>query len=135
MGLGRVLAEDIVSTVNVPPADNSAMDGYAYRFADGESNHFQLPLSQRIPAGTAPQPLAPSTAVRIFTGGEIPLGADSVAMQENCSEQDGVVTINNPGKGANIRPKGQDIQQGADYSDGGYKVAPQEMGLLSSRLV
>lgn len=131
-GLDLVLAADIVSGVDVPPADNSAMDGYAYCFADGESNHFQLPLSQRIPAGTAPQPLAPSSAARIFTGGEIPPGADTVAMQENCTEQDGVVTINNPRAGANIRPKGQDIQSGQTVLAAGTRLRPQEMGLLSS---
>lgn len=131
-GLDLVLAADIVSGVDVPPADNSAMDGYAYCFADGESSHFQLPLSQRIPAGTAPQPLAPSTAARIFTGGEIPTGADTVAMQENCTEQDGVVTINNPSAGANIRPKGQDIQSGQTVLAAGTRLRPQEMGLLSS---
>ena len=130
--LGRVLAADIVSTVDVPPVDNSAMDGYAYCFADAEKNCFQLPLSQRIPAGTAPQPLAPSTAARIFTGGEIPPGADSVAMQENCTEQDAVVTINNPSAGANIRPKGQDIQSGQTLLAAGTRLRAQEMGLLSS---
>ena len=131
-GLDLVLAADIVSGVDVPPADNSAMDGYAYCFADGESNHFQLPLSQRIPAGIAPQSLVPSTAARIFTGGEIPPGADTVAMQENCTEQDGVVTINNPSVGANIRPKGQDIQSGQTVLAAGTRLRPQEMGLLSS---
>ena len=130
--LGRVLAADIVSKVDVPPVDNSAMDGYAYCFADAEKNCFQLPLSQRIPAGTAPRPLAPSTAARIFTGGEIPPGADSVAMQENCTEQDAVVTINNPSAGANIRPKGQDIQSGQTLLAAGTRLRAQEMGLLSS---
>lgn len=131
--LGRVLAADIIATINVPPADNSAMDGYAFCYADALKNNFQLPTSQRIPAGVAPTPLEPSTVARIFTGAEIPAGADTVAMQENCTEQDGTVTIGNAvTNGANIRRQGQDIQSGQTILSAGTKLRAQEMGLLSS---
>ncbi|MDG1818844.1 MAG: molybdopterin molybdotransferase MoeA [Porticoccaceae bacterium] len=131
--LGRVLAADIIASVDVPPADNSAMDGYAFCYAEALKNNFQLPLSQRIPAGTAPQPLTPSTIARIFTGAEMPTGADTVAMQENCSEQEGIVTI---GKAvtatANVRSRGQDILAGQTILTAGAEIRAQEMGLLSS---
>lgn len=129
----RVLAEDIIAAIDVPPADNSAMDGYAFCYADALRNNFTLPLSQRVPAGAAPQPLAQSTIARIFTGAEIPAGADTVAMQENCTEQDGNVTINGTvTAAANIRLKGQDIQAGKTILSAGTKLRAQEMGLLSS---
>jgi molybdopterin molybdotransferase len=81
--LGRVLAADQASTLNVPPCDNSAMDGYAIRFADLAENNQLLPVSQRIPAGTMGEPLATGTAARIFTGAAIPPGADTIVMQED----------------------------------------------------
>ena len=131
--LGRVLAADITATINVPPADNSAMDGYAFYYADALKNNFQLPLSQRIPAGVAPTPLNPASVARIFTGAEIPPGADTVAMQENCIEEDGTVTIGGVvTSGANIRRQGQDIQSGQTILSAGTKLRAQEMGLLSS---
>jgi molybdopterin molybdotransferase len=131
--LGRVLATDITATINVPPADNSAMDGYAFCYADALKNNFQLPLSQRIPAGVAPKALNPATVARIFTGAEIPAGADTVAMQENCVEEDGAVTIGNAvTDGSNIRRQGQDIQSGQTILSAGTKLRAQEMGLLSS---
>ena len=83
--LGRVLAVDVEAMVNVPPADNSAMDGYAFCYAAAAAQGFELPLSQRIVAGSAPRPLVEKSVARIFTGGELPSGADTVAMQENCT--------------------------------------------------
>jgi len=83
---GRVLAQDIVSGLQVPPQDNSAMDGYAVRAADCVSGSAALPVSQRIPAGHVGTQLAPGTAARIFTGAMLPAGADAVVMQEDCSE-------------------------------------------------
>jgi molybdopterin molybdotransferase len=131
--LGRVLAADLISTIDVPPAANSAMDGYAYCGADAEANNFVLPLGQRIPAGTAPASLMVSTAARIFTGGEIPAGADRVAIQENCKEVDGSVTLDKKAvAGANIRAQGQDIQAGEVILKAGTKLRAQEFGLLSS---
>jgi len=130
--LGRILATDICAAMDVPPADNSAMDGYAFCYAEAEAHNFQLPLSQRIAAGAAPQPLAANTAARIFTGAEIPAGADTVAMQENCSEQNGSVDLGMVKAKSNVRPRGQDIQVGQTILTAGTKVRAQEMGLLSS---
>jgi molybdopterin molybdotransferase len=131
--LGRVVAADIVAAVDVPPAANSAMDGYAYCAADAAANKYRLALSQRIPAGAAPAPLEPGTVARIFTGGEIPAGADTVAMQENCVDSDGWVKLDKKAEaGANIRAQGQDIQAGAVIVTAGTRLRAQEMGLLSS---
>ena len=131
--LGRILATDIIASVDVPPADNSAMDGYAFCYAEALKNNFQLPLSQRIPAGTAPQSLTPSTIARIFTGAEMPADADTVAMQENCTEQEGIVTIGNAVTAtANVRCRGQDILTGQTILTAGTELRAQEMGLLSS---
>ena len=86
--LGRVLAEDIYSLVDVPPADNSAMDGIAIASSDCQSGSNNLAISQRVAAGDKTEPLAPGTAARIFTGAEIPVGADTVEIQENCQFED-----------------------------------------------
>ena len=131
--LGRVIAVDIASTIDVPPAANSAMDGYAFCAADAAANNFKLPVSQRIPAGSVAMPLVPGTAARIFTGGEIPLGADTVAMQENCEEADESVSVDaKVASGTNVRPQGQDIQAGEVILKLGARLRAQELGLLSS---
>jgi molybdopterin molybdotransferase len=128
--LGRVLAQDVVSPIAVPGADNSAMDGYALRAVDAPG---PLPVSQRIAAGAQGAPLAPGTAARIFTGAVIPSNADTVVMQEQCVELDGVVTLAGPVKqGQNIRPRGQDIAEGSTVLARGRRVRPQDMGLLAS---
>lgn len=132
LAFNRVLAEDVVAPVAVPPADNSAMDGYAYCHADAHKAGFVLPVSQRIPAGKAPEPLLPGTAARIFTGAEVPPGADTVAMQEDCVAGDATVTIADTEQGANIRPRGQDIALGEAVLSAGTRLRPQEMGLLAS---
>ena len=90
---GLVLAEDVISRLDVPPLDNSAMDGYALRASEAKNG---LAVSQRIPAGTVGNALTPESAARIFTGAAIPPGADAVVMQENCSEEQGVVTVSGP---------------------------------------
>ena len=131
--LGRVIAVDIASTIDVPPAANSAMDGYAFCAADAAANNFKLPVSQRIPAGSVAVPLVPGTAARIFTGGEIPLGADTVAMQENCEEADESVSVDaKVASGTNVRSQGQDIQEGEVILNLGTRLRAQELGLLSS---
>jgi molybdopterin molybdotransferase len=129
--LGCVLAEDIVAELAVPGDDNSAMDGYALRVED---SGVPLPISQRIAAGyTGREPLAPGTAARIFTGATVPVGADAVVMQEDCREEDGVVTVSTPvTRGQNIRPKGQDIAPGSTVLARGRVLRPQDMGLLAS---
>jgi molybdopterin molybdotransferase len=131
--LGRVLAEDITAPVDVPPADNSAMDGYAFRQRDWPGAADALPVSQRIAAGQPPGPLNPGTAARIFTGAEIPPGADTVVMQEHCDRGDaGVVIQKCPPPGANIRPRAQDIHAGQQVLTAGQRLRAQELGLIAS---
>ena len=130
--LGRVLAEPVLAEVDVPPADNSAMDGYAFNWAEAEALDFCLPVSQRIPAGTAPQALAKGTAARIFTGSELPAGADTVAMQEKCQREGDSVTVRCDNPQDNVRYRGQDIRSGETLLHPGTRIRPQEMGLLSS---
>lgn len=131
--LRRVLAQDIEAPIDVPPADNSAMDGYALRHADWPGAERSLPVSQRVVAGTEPQPLAEGTAARIFTGAEIPQGADTVVMQEHCEALDDAVRIGEmPGKGANIRPRAQDMASGQTVLHAGDRLRPQDIGLLAS---
>lgn len=129
--LRRILAETPVSAVQVPPADNSAVDGYALRAADAPEG--LLPVSQRIPAGQAPQPLAPGTAARIFTGAAIPEGADTVVMQENTDDDgDRVRLLQSPTAGQNIRSAGQDIDTGDTLIRAGTRLDPWHLGLLAS---
>src|SRR6202011_2526665 len=80
--LNRVLSEDVVSPLDVPPMNTSSMDGYALSTADLAHGNRRLPVSQRIPAGHAPEPLKANTAARIFTGATVPPGADAIVMQE-----------------------------------------------------
>ena len=113
--LGRVLAEDVKSLVDVPPLDNTSMDGYAVRCADTATPGQTLRIAQRIPAGSIGTQLEPGTAARIFTGAPIPPGADAVVMQEDCTvgDQSDQVTINitaTPGQW--IRRSGEDLTTG-----------------------
>ncbi len=131
--LGRVLAQAQVSTITVPPLDNSAMDGYAVRVADVTMLGIRLPISQRIAAGQVGAPLHPGTAARIFTGAPIPSGADAVLMQEDCVADDAFVTINTlPRNGENTRKAGEDIEAGAEILRAGTRIGPAEMGLAAS---
>lgn len=131
---GRFLAASIVSSVTVPPLDNSAMDGYAVRCADVPQAGIALPVTQRIPAGSVGVPLAPGTAARIFTGAPIPPGADAVVMQERCElAHDGKVAIHQiPTPGLNIRRAGEDIQAGVEILSAGTRLGPAEIGLAAS---
>lgn len=131
--LGHYLAEDIVSTVEVPPADNSAMDGYALTFNDGTPDQW-YPVTQTINAGHTGAVLAPGTAARIFTGAEVPSGADTVAMQENCelSDDGQAVRIRDTQPGDNIRRQGQDIAIGAPLFARGHRLTPVDIGMLAS---
>ena len=134
--LGRILAEDIRAGRSVPPHDNSAVDGYAVRFAeldqDGETC---LPVIGRIAAGDSPALPDPdaSGAVRIFTGAAMPAGFDTVMMQEDCRAEDGAVRIA-PGikRGANRRFAGEDVEAGAVILRAGQRLRPQDLGLAAS---
>ena len=132
--LRRALAEDVMAAVDVPPADNSAMDGYALRRSDWPRTGEAMAISQRITAGSAPRPLEPGTAARIFTGAELPEGADTVVMQENTEGAGaGAVNILELAElGANIRRRGQDIARGAVILERGTRLRAQELGQLAS---
>src|ERR671922_1394292 len=113
--LGRVLAEPLEAQLNQPPADVSAMDGYAVRAADVETLPARLKIVQRIAAGQPPSgPIAPGEAARIFTGAQVPPGADTIVIQENCDEADGHVTVREGKRslGQHIRKAGPDFKTG-----------------------
>jgi molybdopterin molybdotransferase len=135
--LGRVLAEGVRSGLDVPPADNTAMDGYALRAAEVPEAGTVLPVSQRIPAGIVGAPLAAGTAARIFTGAQVPAGADAVVMQEQCEtvagDGLGSVRVNTvPSMGQWIRRRGEDVQHGAEVLAAGARLAPQSLGMAAS---
>ncbi|MDR8368449.1 molybdopterin molybdotransferase MoeA [Pseudomonas lactis] len=129
---GRVLGQDLISTLDLPPWPNSAMDGYAVRLADWTGE--PLVVSQRIFAGTAPEPLAAGTCARIFTGAPVPQGADCVQMQENAMvHADQRVSFTEPlHKGDNIRPQGQETTVGETVLNAGTRLGPIELGLAAS---
>ncbi|MCA1939623.1 MAG: molybdopterin molybdotransferase MoeA [Caenispirillum bisanense] len=133
---GRVLAEDVVSDRNVPPHDNSAVDGYAVRFADLSAEaETTLPVVMRIPAGHVPdRPLAPGEAARIFTGAPVPVEADTIIPQEPCREEaDGRVVLPPVKKaGQNLRRAGEDIVAGQCILGAGTRLRPQEVGYMAS---
>ena len=133
---GRVLAQDLVSALHVPPQDNSAMDGYALRCADVSQSGAVLPVLQRIPAGASAQPLAPGSAARIFTGASVPLGADAVVMQEDCEVVEGggnhVRVMRVPPVGQWIRRAGEDIERGTTVLQKGQRLSPASLGLAAS---
>ncbi|MDL2357224.1 MAG: molybdopterin molybdotransferase MoeA [Pseudomonadota bacterium] len=131
---GRVLAQAQTSTIDVPSADNTQMDGYAVRSADCAGGAATLTVSHRIAAGQVGQFLAPGCAARIFTGAMIPDGADAVAMQEQCElNEDGSVTVRHaPQAGEWIRRAGEDISAGAVILAAGTRLRSQELGLAAS---
>lgn len=132
--LDRVLTKDIVSNIDVPPATNSAMDGFAVCSKDIKEVPITLPVAQRITAGSKTSPQIPQTASRIFTGAEIPENADAVVIQENCEyNDDPFVKINKVARpGDNIRNRGQDIAKGARILNKGQKLQAEDVGLLAS---
>ncbi|HEY8974649.1 MAG TPA: gephyrin-like molybdotransferase Glp [Burkholderiaceae bacterium] len=135
---GRVLSRDIVSSVHVPPEDNSAMDGYALRVADlAEGAGSVLRVSQRIVAGRPGEPLQPGTAARIFTGAQVPAGADAVVMQEHCEAVPGpglgTVRVNEvPAPGTAIRRQGEDVRRGHVVLRAGHRMDAAAIGLAAT---
>ncbi|MDN7142846.1 molybdopterin molybdotransferase MoeA [Pseudomonas sp. JQ170] len=129
---GRVLAEELVAGLDLPPWPNSAMDGYALRLADWQGE--PLPVSQRIFAGHAPQPLEPGTCARIFTGAPLPPGADCVEMQENAEVQadQRIRFAESLRVGQNIRPQGQEARKGESVLAAGTRLGPIELGLAAT---
>ncbi|AXI62640.1 molybdopterin molybdenumtransferase MoeA [Pseudomonas kribbensis] len=129
---GRVLARDMVSTLDLPPWPNSAMDGYALNLADWTGE--PMPVSQKIFAGQAPELLEPGTCARIFTGAPVPPGADCVEMQENAViEANERVRFTEPMvSGQNVRPQGQETTVGELILSAGTRLGPIELGLAAS---
>ena len=137
---GRVLAQDVVSALQVPPQDNSSMDGYAVRVADVAPG-VPLPVSQRIAAGSSGVPLEPGTVARIFTGAPIPHGADAVVMQEDCTEvaarnpadtRPAITIHTQPQSGQWIRCQGEDVTLGHAVLRAGQRLGPAALGMAAS---
>jgi molybdopterin molybdotransferase len=131
---GRILARDVRARVDLPPFDNSAVDGYAVRFDDLADNSY-MPVSGRLAAGApAIDPLPPATAWRIFTGAALPSGADTVFMQEDVRvDADGYVHFpSGLRRGANTRPHGEDVLRGACALPKGRKLRPQDLALAAA---
>lgn len=141
----RVLAQALVSPLDVPGFDNSQMDGYALRSSDVREAGVVLRVSQRIPAGHFGQALEPLSAARIFTGAPMPLGADCVVMQEDCETVNesscangsqaavGGVRINTvPKAGQWVRLRGEDVRAGHTALSKGELLAPAALGLAAS---
>lgn len=133
LALGRVLAADQISSLNVPPLDNSSMDGYAINTADVTAPGARLRVAQRIPAGSVGHALEAGTAARIFTGAPVPAGANAIVMQELCAlDGDKVVIDHTPRAGEWVRRAGEDIAAGATVLAAGTRLSPQMLGLAAS---
>ncbi|QWD86536.1 molybdopterin molybdotransferase MoeA [Polynucleobacter paludilacus] len=134
--LGRVLAEDVNSLVDVPPLDNTSMDGYAVRTADITKEGAVLKVNQRIPAGSVGKPLEVGCAARIFTGAPIPPNADAIIIQEDTTLIEGQadqVQVNYiPKLGQWIRRRGEDLSAGKVALQAGTFLRPQELGVAAS---
>jgi molybdopterin molybdotransferase len=129
---GRVLAQDQVSALDVPPMDNAQMDGYAVRAAE-LADGARLRVAQRIPAGSVGTPLEPGTVARVFTGAMVPDGADAVVMQEEADASgDSVAFRRLPQPGEWIRRTGEDIRAGSVVLPAGTLLTPQAVGLAAS---
>jgi len=133
--LDLVLAEDVASPMDLPPWDNSAMDGYAVRGADvAGRSRVELRIVETVPAGRFPtKPVGPGEATRIFTGAPLPAGADTVVRQED-TEPNGsrVAIVIPPEAGRNVRHKGEDIRKGAAVLTAGTALGPAQLGVLAS---
>ena len=128
----RVLARAQRSTMDVPPMDNSAMDGYAVRVSDLRSS-MKLKIGQKIMAGAVGKPLEPGTTARIFTGAPIPPGADAIVMQEFTSVEGDSVTFKKvPEKHEWVRFVGSDVKKGGEILPAGKRLLPQDTGLAAS---
>lgn len=130
---GRVLAEDLHAAIDLPPWSNSAMDGYAFRFTELAGQ--PLPVSQTVYAGQAPGPLQAGSCARVFTGAPVPMGADCVQLQENCTlDAQGRVSSLSPLRmGDNIRLQGNEIRAGAPLLAAGTVLDPIALGVLASQ--
>ncbi|MEQ8585521.1 MAG: molybdopterin molybdotransferase MoeA [Thalassobaculaceae bacterium] len=132
--LDRVLAEDVVSPIDVPPHDNAAVDGYALRAGDLRPEGTDLPVAERVAAGhPLDTPLPAGSAVRIFTGAAMPAGLDTVVMQEDCIESGGRVSLPSGVRPqGNVRRRGEDVRRDAVTLAGGRRLGPGDLGLAAS---
>jgi molybdopterin molybdotransferase len=133
--LGRVLAEPVEARLTQPPADVSAMDGYAVRAADVETLPARLKIVQRIAAGQPPSgPIGAGEAARIFTGAQVPSGADTIIIQENCEEADDHVTVREGNRklGQHIRKAGQDFAAGDLALHSGRRLTARDISLAAA---
>jgi molybdopterin molybdotransferase len=131
---GRILAEDLVSAVDLPPFDYSAMDGYAVRAEDfAGAGPWELPVSGEQRAGESGQRLPPGNAARIFTGAPLLEGANSVIMQEQATRAGDVVTFGQaPERGSHVRRRGEDLARGAVALARGTRLNPFRIGLAAA---
>ncbi|MDQ2798281.1 MAG: molybdopterin molybdotransferase MoeA [Armatimonadota bacterium] len=131
--LGCVLAEDIVSPQNIPPFDNSSMDGFAVRAADLTAVPKTLPVQGDIPAGALSVPeLLPGRTLRIMTGAPVPAGADAVVPVEDTEARpDGVAFLEPVAAGENIRRAGEDVMAGSVVVTAGSRIRPAEIGMMA----
>ena len=132
--LDTVLAEDITSPIDLPPWDNSAMDGYAVRSGDLTEGGADLAVIETVAAGQFPsKTIGPRQAIRIFTGAPLPQGADTVIRQEDTQPGNGAVTIKNARDARkNIRRRGEDIKKGSVVLESGTPLGPAQLGVLAS---
>ena len=130
---GRILAQDLVASLNVPAHDNSSMDGYAVRCADWVDADTPLQVNQRIAAGSSGEALGPGCAARIFTGAPVPAGADAIVMQEDCLPDGAQVRLlSQPKVGQWIRRCGEDVRAGRTVLCKGELLEPASIGLAAS---
>lgn len=130
---GRILAEDLIAPLDLPPFDNAAVDGYAFRAADLAAGGDRLPLGGRVPAGHAPRQTGAGRAVRIFTGAPMPPGTDTVAMQEDVQVTGGAVRLpEGLAPGANRRRAGEDIARGDRAIAAGTRLGPRHLALAAA---
>lgn len=130
--VGRIQSAPLVSGIDVPPLDNSAMDGYALNTADWAEGR-RLRIGQRIAAGSVGRALQPGEVARIFTGAPVPPGADAVAMQEECEfDGDAILILRPPRPGDHIRRAGEDMTTGQTVLAAGERLTPARLGIAAS---
>jgi len=130
--LDRVIAQDIISPINVPAYDNSAMDGYALSYASFLTSKTLTQVGKSFAGNSFEGAIKPGQCVRIMTGAQIPEGADTVVMQENTTANEDQITFFDACQGDAIRPAGDDIQKGAVVLQVGARISPIDIGLLAS---
>jgi len=131
--LGRVLAEDLASSIDLPPFNNSAMDGYAFRFDDLTSNQSLTLIGQSFAGHPFEGKPKPNTCIRIMTGAPVPDGYDTVQMQEKVEAKENSIFIETPkAKGTNVRYRGEEVKAGQKVLVSGTQIGAAEMGVLAT---